>query len=37
VPFASSFPYVASPHAGFDSELKRGEPTHDPTPAENPS
>jgi hypothetical protein len=37
VPYLSSFPYVAPPHAGFDSELKRMEPTHDPTPADSPS
>ncbi|MDQ6914617.1 MAG: DUF4331 domain-containing protein [Actinomycetota bacterium] len=37
VPFRSTFPYVAAPHAGFDSALKRTEPMHDPTPAENPS
>jgi Domain of unknown function (DUF4331) len=34
VPFLTSFPYVAPPHAGFDSELKRTEPAHDPTPAQ---
>jgi Domain of unknown function (DUF4331) len=34
VPFLDSFPYVAPPHAGFDSELKRTEPGHDPTPAQ---
>ena len=32
VPFLSTFPYVAPPHSGFDSELKRSEPQHDPTP-----
>src|SRR5882757_4724515 len=32
VPFLGSFPYVAPPHSGFDSQLKRMEPTHDPTP-----
>ena len=31
-PFLSSFPYVAEPRAGFDSELKRNEPGHPPTP-----
>jgi Domain of unknown function (DUF4331) len=34
VPFLDSFPYVAPPHAGFDSQLKRMEPGHDPTPAQ---
>jgi uncharacterized protein DUF4331 len=34
VPFLDSFPYVAAPHAGFDSQLKRTEPGHDPTPAQ---
>jgi hypothetical protein len=34
VPFRTAFPYVATPHAGFDSQLKRAEPTHDPTPAD---
>jgi hypothetical protein len=34
VPFRSAFPYVAPPHAGFDSQLKRVEPTHSPTPAD---
>ena len=34
VPFRATFPYVALPHAGFDSELKRTEPTHPPTPAD---
>jgi hypothetical protein len=34
VPFRTAFPYVAAPHAGFDSQLKRTEPTHDPTPAD---
>ena len=37
VPFLTSFPYVAPPHAGFDSQLKRVEPTHDPTSADTPS
>ena len=32
--FLSSFPYVAGPRAGFDSELKRNEPGHPPTPAQ---
>jgi hypothetical protein len=34
VPFRSSFPYVAAPRNGFDSQLKRSEPQHDPTPAQ---
>jgi Domain of unknown function (DUF4331) len=34
VPFRSAFPYVASPHGGFDSMLKRVEPAHSPTPAD---
>jgi hypothetical protein len=34
VPFRAAFPYVAAPHAGFDSQLKRTEPAHDPTPAD---
>src|SRR4051812_723887 len=34
VPFLKSFPYVAPPHSGFDSQLKRSEPGHDPTPAQ---
>lgn len=33
-PFRDAFPYVAAPHAGFDSAPKRLEPTHDPTPAD---
>ncbi|HEX8074583.1 MAG TPA: DUF4331 domain-containing protein [Thermoleophilaceae bacterium] len=33
-PFLSSFPYVAPPRAGFDSEIKRTEPGHDPTPGQ---
>jgi hypothetical protein len=37
VPFRSTFPYVAPPHSGFDSQLKRFEPMHPGTPAENPS
>jgi hypothetical protein len=35
VPFLTSFPYVAPPHDGFDSALKRTEPTHPPTPAKD--
>jgi hypothetical protein len=34
VPFRSTFPYVAAPRNGFDSALKRTEPTHDPTPGQ---
>ena len=34
VPYLASFPYVAPPHDGFDSQLKRTEPGHDPTPAQ---
>jgi hypothetical protein len=32
-PFRASFPYVASPRSGFDSQLKRTEPAHAPVPA----
>jgi hypothetical protein len=32
-PFLSAFPYLASPTAGPDSQPKRTEPTHAPTPA----
>ena len=34
VPFLSTFPYVPSPHAGFDSALKRNEPDHAATPGD---
>jgi hypothetical protein len=34
VPFLDSFPYVAPPHNGLDSQPKRTEPAHDPTPAQ---
>ena len=34
MPFRTTFPYVAPPHAGFDSQLKRIEPAHAPTPAD---
>ncbi len=34
VPFRATFPYVALPKAGFDSQLKRLEPVHAPTPAD---
>ena len=37
VPFRTTFPYVAPPHSGFDSALKRIEPMHSGTPATNPS
>ena len=37
VPFRTTFPYVAPPHSGFDSALKRIEPMHTGTPATNPS
>jgi Domain of unknown function (DUF4331) len=33
-PFLSSFPYVAPPTAGLDSDTKRDEPAHEPTPAQ---
>ena len=33
-PFLSSFPYVAPPTAGLDSDPKRTEPGHDPTPGQ---
>jgi hypothetical protein len=32
--FLSSFPYVASPTAGYDSDTKRNEPAHSPTPGQ---
>jgi hypothetical protein len=34
VPFRAAFPYVAAPHSGFDSQLKRIEPAHSPTPVD---
>jgi hypothetical protein len=34
VPYRATFPYVAPPKAGLDSQLKRSEPTHPPTPAD---
>jgi hypothetical protein len=34
VAFLDSFPYVAPPHNGLDSQLKRPEPGHEPTPAQ---
>jgi hypothetical protein len=33
-PFLSTFPYVAPPTAGFDSDPKRTEPGHAPTPGQ---
>ncbi len=33
-PFLTTFPYVAEPDSGFESELKRIEPPHPPTPAQ---
>jgi hypothetical protein len=33
-PYLSTFPYVAPPTAGLDSDPKRTEPAHDPTPAQ---
>jgi hypothetical protein len=33
-PYRASFPYVASPAAGFDSQLKRIEPAHAPVPGD---
>ncbi len=33
-PFRTSFPYLAPPKNGFDSQLKRSEPEHEPTPAQ---
>ena len=34
VPFLTAFPYVAPPHSGYDSDPKRTEPPHPPTPAQ---
>jgi hypothetical protein len=34
VPFRTTFPYVAAPHSGFDSQLKRIEPAHAPVPGD---
>jgi Domain of unknown function (DUF4331) len=34
--FLSSFPYAAAPDSGFDSRLKKDQPTHAPTPGEPP-
>lgn len=33
-PFLAGFPYVAQPTSGFDSDPKRGEPQHEPTPGQ---
>jgi hypothetical protein len=33
-PFLNTFPYVAPPAAGLDSEIKRNEPGHSPTPGQ---
>jgi Domain of unknown function (DUF4331) len=33
-PFRTTFPYVASPFGGFDSQLKRTEPAHAPVPGD---
>ncbi len=33
-PFLTQFPYVAEPDSGFEAEIKRIEPPHDPTPAQ---
>jgi hypothetical protein len=33
-PFLDTFPYVAPPRSGLDSEIKRNEPGHDPTPGQ---
>ena len=34
--FLPSFPYVAGPTSGFDSEIKKDQPTHPPTPGSPP-
>ena len=34
--FLPSFPYVAGPTSGFDSEIKQDQPTHPPTPGSPP-
>jgi hypothetical protein len=33
-PFLNTFPYVAAPTAGLDSQIKRNEPGHSPTPGQ---
>jgi Domain of unknown function (DUF4331) len=35
-PFLSTFPYAAAPDSGFDSRIKKDQPTHDPTPGSPP-
>jgi uncharacterized protein DUF4331 len=35
-PFLSSFPYAAGPDSGFDSRIKKDQPTHAPTPGTPP-
>jgi Domain of unknown function (DUF4331) len=34
--FLSSFPYAAAPDSGFDSRIKKDQPTHDPTSGSPP-
>jgi Domain of unknown function (DUF4331) len=34
--FLSSFPYVAAPTSGFDSQIKKDQPSHAPTPGAPP-
>ena len=35
-PFLDTFPYAAAPTSGFDSQLKKQQPTHAPTPGAPP-
>jgi Domain of unknown function (DUF4331) len=35
-PFLDTFPYAAAPTSGFDSQLKKQQPTHAPTPGTPP-
>jgi hypothetical protein len=35
-PFLSAFPYAAAPDSGFDSRIKKDQPTHAPTPGSPP-
>jgi hypothetical protein len=35
-PFLSTFPYAAAPDSGFDSRIKKDQPTHAPTPGAPP-
>ena len=35
-PFLDTFPYAAGPTSGFDSQLKKQQPTHAPTPGAPP-